>query len=207
MQDEQRPPINGFRAMWQLLGVLLLVGVLVAILLPVYMGSMPVARRAACHSNMKQVATGMIIYASDFDDTLPPYFTFDGTDSSEKFMSAILLYTKNKEIFLCADESKNVRDNGATNAQEGIVGKMDYVHSLTLRGAIPDYSLGGRQLKLTTLKDASLVPFMRDPIRGYGTDSKTKELGFLSPHGAGFATSFLDGHAKIRKPPDTNKEL
>ena len=206
MQDQQRPPINGFRAMWQLLGVLLLVGVLVAILWPVY-GERGPTPRVICLSNTKQIVLAAIIYSTDNDDTISPYFTFDGPESPDMFINAVNAYLKDKEMFLCPSEHENVRDHGPVSAQEGISGKLDYVYSLGLRGAIPNYSSGGRQLKLTTLKDPALVPFMRDPIRGYGTEPKAKELGFLSPHGSGFAVSYLDGHAKIRKPPDTNKEL
>jgi prepilin-type processing-associated H-X9-DG protein len=50
------------------------------------------ARRATCLSNLKQLLLGILMYAQDYNQVLPP---------AETWGDAILPYVKNKEIFLC----------------------------------------------------------------------------------------------------------
>ena len=123
-------------------------------------------------------------------------------------MAATMPYSKVKEIFLCPQEQISTkRKTVETTVQEGIAGKMDYVHCLSLRGVIPDFSSGKRLLKLTAVKNPESVPYMRDPIRGHGEAKGVNGKAILSPHGSGFVVSFIDGHVKFRDPIAMNLEL
>ncbi len=184
----------------------MLVACLGALLIPVCSsgGGSP---KSSCISNLKQLGTATAIYASDNDDAIPANYSFDGVESQTKYMDAIFPYTKNKQILLCPQEQRNILEKGTTPTEEGIPGKMDFVHCLTLRGVIPNFSENKRFLNLSKLMDQSKVPYLRDPIRGYGTAKDNKDIGFLSPHGGGFVTVYLDTHAKYVKNPNINSDL
>ena len=184
-------------------GLMALVGVL---LFPIF--AVPSSGHGrSCLSNLKQLAVGVAIYQSDADDNVPPYFTFDGPEKSKQFMSVIMEYAKNEQIFLCPQDTTASQDH-----QEGLAGKMSYVHCLSLRGRIPDFNKGKRMLKVTdSMPNLATTPLLRDPIRGFGTsDNKqgpTSTPAFLSPHGATFMISYLDTHVNAKKNIDEFTDL
>jgi prepilin-type N-terminal cleavage/methylation domain-containing protein/prepilin-type processing-associated H-X9-DG protein len=55
----------------ELLVVIAIIAILAAILFPVFAQARESARKASCTSNMKQIGLAMIMYAGDFDETLP----------------------------------------------------------------------------------------------------------------------------------------
>ena len=200
--------MNNARKRWDIayvatIGVVLSI-VLLIVLFPVYTDGRSMSPKSRCISNSKQVILSMIMYASDCDDLAPPDFTFDSAKNGERLMADLMPYCKQPEIFLCPQE---IKKKGGTINQEGIAGKIDYVHCLSLRGVIPDFSTGKRLLKLTSVKNPEVVPYMRDPIRGYGTSKGVSGKAILSPHGSGFVVSFIDGHVKFRDPIALNLEL
>jgi len=54
----------------ELLVVIAIIAILAAILFPVFAQAREKARSAACLSNMKQIGTGLMMYAQDYDETL-----------------------------------------------------------------------------------------------------------------------------------------
>ena len=201
--NEKRPPIDGYRLTWQILGGLALGFLVLALAFPFFVQGNPPSHKRSCLSQSKQIATGAMIYSSDNNDGVPPCFSFDGAQSQAAFVTSLEPYTKNRMLFLCPEEQKN----GSPGGQEGLPGKIDYVHCLSLRGVIPNFSEGKRFLSWTKIKDPAVVPYFRDPIRGYGTAKDNSNIGFLSPHGGGFNTAFLDTHVKYVKSPNINSDL
>ncbi len=55
----------------ELLVVIAIIAILAAILFPVFAQAREQARRSTCTSNMKQVTLGVLMYAQDYDETLP----------------------------------------------------------------------------------------------------------------------------------------
>jgi len=55
----------------ELLVVIAIIAILAAILFPVFAQAREKARAAACLSNQKQIGVGLLMYAQDFDETLP----------------------------------------------------------------------------------------------------------------------------------------
>src|SRR5262249_15795329 len=55
----------------ELLVVIAIFAILAAILFPVFAQARAKARQAACLSNMKQIGLGLMMYAQDYDETLP----------------------------------------------------------------------------------------------------------------------------------------
>jgi prepilin-type N-terminal cleavage/methylation domain-containing protein/prepilin-type processing-associated H-X9-DG protein len=55
----------------ELLVVIAIIAILAAILFPVFARAREMARRTSCTSNLKQIATGMLMYAQDYDERFP----------------------------------------------------------------------------------------------------------------------------------------
>lgn len=56
----------------ELLVVIAIIAILAAILFPVFAQARESARLTTCTSNAKQIGTAMLMYADDYDETLPP---------------------------------------------------------------------------------------------------------------------------------------
>jgi prepilin-type N-terminal cleavage/methylation domain-containing protein/prepilin-type processing-associated H-X9-DG protein len=59
----------------ELLVVIAIIAILAAILFPVFSQAREKARQTMCLSNQKQIATGIIMYAQDYDELLLPWLT------------------------------------------------------------------------------------------------------------------------------------
>ena len=70
---------------------LLIVAIVAAILFPVFAQSKD-NHRDSCLSNVKQMATGLLMYVDDFDDRLP---------NRDRWMDAEYAYTKNEGLYHC----------------------------------------------------------------------------------------------------------
>jgi prepilin-type N-terminal cleavage/methylation domain-containing protein/prepilin-type processing-associated H-X9-DG protein len=62
----------------ELLVVIAIIAILAAILFPVFAQARNKAKQAGCLSNVKQIVLGFIMYASDYDQTLPAYYVAGG---------------------------------------------------------------------------------------------------------------------------------
>src|SRR4051812_29089001 len=84
----------------ELLVVIAIIAILAAILFPVFAQAREKARQASCLSNMKQIAIGLIMYASDYDSQYPPSQLGSGADlvSWPQMMQP---YIKNEQVFVC----------------------------------------------------------------------------------------------------------
>ena len=174
------------------------------------------AFKLTCRSNMKQIATAALAYSADFDDKLPPVFTFDiPAGSSQKdvalhFEGLVDRYLKvpePKALWLCSKES----DTKIDPSQEGVPGVMSYVHCLSLRGIIPDYATGGRVIDLSAKADRANIAYMREPIRGMADHEDAAEVVhknvLASAHGSGTTIAYLDGHVRYKTLIDINADL
>ncbi|RYG75164.1 DUF1559 domain-containing protein [bacterium] len=65
-----KPNSKGFTLI-ELLVVIAIIAILAAILFPVFSQARERARSASCLSNLKQVSLGWLMYAQDYDETLP----------------------------------------------------------------------------------------------------------------------------------------
>lgn len=80
---------------WGLIGcsLLLPVPILAAILFPVFAQAREKARAISCLSNIKQQGLGLMMYAQDYDEKLPP--------KDAKWMDVLVPYTKEEKVFHC----------------------------------------------------------------------------------------------------------
>lgn len=73
-------------------GLALAIGVTTAMLYPVFFRARERARDARCLSNIRQLGMALMMYASDFDEVLPP---------AGRWSDGIVPYLKNRNIFVC----------------------------------------------------------------------------------------------------------
>jgi len=112
----------------ELLVVIAIIAILAAILFPVFARAREKARQAACQSNLKQIALGVLMYMSDYDEVGPTGGsqnrtnaggTFDACGGqicslwtyfpippgyrmyNQDFGDQIYPYVKNKQVFYC----------------------------------------------------------------------------------------------------------
>ena len=105
----------------ELLVVIAIIAILAAILFPVFAQAREKARQTACLSNMKQIGTGAMMYAQDYDEIMPETgwqgpcsdpvngATLAANDSFFSgvyaFPLAIQPYTKNYQVLVCPSDS------------------------------------------------------------------------------------------------------
>src|SRR5438477_9321964 len=73
----------------ELLVVIAVIAILAGILFPVFAQAREKARAATCLSNCKQMATGVIMYAQDYDEAILPWLTpMPGAVNAQWFWTA-----------------------------------------------------------------------------------------------------------------------
>ena len=83
----------------ELLVVIAIIAILAAILFPVFAQAREKARQAACLSNTKQMALGIMQYTNDFDELLP--VVGDNAQNRGRWFVQIYPYVKNANVFTC----------------------------------------------------------------------------------------------------------
>jgi len=122
----------------ELLVVIAIIAILAAILFPVFAQAREAARKASCQSNMKQIATALMMYAQDYDETFftvndLPRYNPDGTqcdppDSKRRPDGQDIVrmmggglpylerpYVKNDQVYVCpSDDRQNYWGRSST---------------------------------------------------------------------------------------------
>src|SRR6187401_2471405 len=127
----------------ELLVVIAIIAILAAILFPVFAQARAKARQSACLSNMKQLGTGLTMYAQDWDETLPlndyngnglaPLPGWRDPRAGDSWASGIYPYVKNLQIYVCPEAvpypaDKSVPWRSPDNFEDGTVSYlMNYV--------------------------------------------------------------------------------
>jgi prepilin-type N-terminal cleavage/methylation domain-containing protein/prepilin-type processing-associated H-X9-DG protein len=94
----------------ELLVVIAIIAILAAILFPVFAKAREAARATQCRSNLKQIGTGLLMYAQDYDEIIPKAW-FGSTNAPSdavalyKWMDAVIPYIKNEAVFNCPSTS------------------------------------------------------------------------------------------------------
>jgi len=89
----------------ELLVVIAIIAILAAILFPALSQARGKARQTQCASNTRQLALGVLMYAQDYDETLPP--TACGTNPNILLWPDLLApYLKNIQIRRCPDDAR-----------------------------------------------------------------------------------------------------
>lgn len=188
----------------ELLVVIAIIAILAAILFPVFARAREKARQASCSSNLKQMATAIMMYAQDYDETLPDHC---GQTTATCWAVSIYPYIKNTQMYACPSDPSlglfgQYRDapNGTTHPS----------NPQMPRGYAWNLSLDDRPLAM--VKAPVGVPTVADGTgSGWMAPGNTcigfKSLGAtaacatdyaqMNPrHNDGANIAFLDGHVK-----------
>jgi len=170
----------------ELLVVMAIISILASILFPVFSRAKGKAVGTACLSNVKQICTAAIMYASDYDEAM---FPGDGP-----WKDTIQPYVKNYDILICPLENsycpgyalnywlsaQGVADTAGYNLQQ-----VDYVSQVIMFGDATVPAAWYMYPDIEGLDDP-------DPDNDPNTVGST--VDFRHNEGANFA--FCDGHAK-----------
>ncbi len=89
----------------ELLVVIAIIAILAAILFPVFAQAREKARSAACLSNVKQLASAVLMYTQDYDELLPHHAAdvqdFLNPAVAPTWQRGTLPYIKNDKVFFC----------------------------------------------------------------------------------------------------------
>ncbi|MEM0011139.1 MAG: DUF1559 domain-containing protein [Candidatus Bathyarchaeia archaeon] len=90
----------------ELLVVIAIIAILAAILFPVFSRAREQARKTACLSNLKQIGTALMMYAQDWDESLPVAATpcnpaNVSPDTNTPYYVKLGPYVKNWDLFGC----------------------------------------------------------------------------------------------------------
>ncbi len=106
IQRRKRRSSVGFTLI-ELLVVIAIIAILAAILFPVFAQAREAARKTSCLSNFKQVATGILMYVQDYDESMPPveYACCNYNPAVDtSYPELIQPYTKNWGIHNCPSD-------------------------------------------------------------------------------------------------------
>lgn len=184
----------------ELLVVIAIIAILAAILFPVFARAREKARQTSCLSNLKQLGMAVVMYAQDYDETLPSYRLASSSPGCQiNWWNQITPYVKNAQVLICP-----------TVAQTGGGYGSNLGHSMPC----------GRQLTLAQIRRPAQTMALIDS----GLDGCTTQDGIESSsawhaqcpvcqycvrlmygcgasprHNGGANGAFVDGHAKWYK--------
>jgi prepilin-type N-terminal cleavage/methylation domain-containing protein/prepilin-type processing-associated H-X9-DG protein len=133
-QKEYRARGKGFTLI-ELLVVIAIIGILAAILFPVFARARESARRASCMSNLKQIGLGIMMYTQDYDEGYPFTRNFEYTGAAQDWWYNFLQpYVKSKQVFYCPSISnKNIYYNYGNNTTIMVDNASDSQHTAPVK--------------------------------------------------------------------------
>ena len=184
----------------ELLVVIAIIAILAAILFPVFARAREKARQSSCLSNVKQISLAVMMYAQDYDETLPYHYLNTnvpgavlcpggGTSSGIIWPLPVYPYVKNLQIFNCPSWSYKWNGN--------YTGRQAYGISLHIRGrTLADIRQPAETIMLADAYDASASPqsyYIRRNLEMLNGEPRT-----IIPdrHNGGANFGLCDGHAK-----------
>ncbi len=137
----KRHPYHGFTLI-ELLVVIAIIAILAAILFPVFARAREKARQTSCLSNVKQICLSFMMYAQDYDETMPmgvygDWQTYWDTkvDWSGNVIGDGLItpYTKNQQIAQCP----SIKGISSDRPYSGYAYNVSYIGCNPAEGATP----------------------------------------------------------------------
>jgi len=185
----------------ELLVVIAIIAILAAILFPVFAQAREKARQASCMSNQKQIATAVLMYAQDYDETFAPsaYLVLPGIVWS--VYDLMTPYLKNVDILKCPSYTPGVdwpsRLALLRVRAAGTFQFTGYIPNLGLFGDV----LCGVKPAVTPVTSMASLSRPTDTIMffdGYMKRGFLDYNNFLAwaRHSEGVVVNYADGHTK-----------
>ncbi|HOJ19899.1 MAG TPA: DUF1559 domain-containing protein [Armatimonadota bacterium] len=204
----------------ELLVVIAIIAILAAILFPVFAQARENARKSNCQSNLKQIGTGILMYAQDYDEVLPPsYLYLDSAKTQLAWWEDLLQpYVKNYNVMACPSDSDgvyaNLRPAGTANPLKFSYAANGHGGGSGIRpmgGAGTSCSLS----QIQTVSNLILIGETRSTSTGGGKEWWSVDhadayaadgVGLIDRrHSSGSNWLFADGHVKFLK--KTEREM
>lgn len=194
----------------ELLVVVAIVGIVAALLFPVFSRSRENARRASCQSNLKQVALGLKMYTQDYDNRHPKQ-VFNLVGQPRGWSDALFPYTRSLQVLQCPSEST------PPNSQPDNLGYTDFAYNSNLSN-LPESELASSASTVMVCEGAAFSSEQPNngndnPMESDGCDGDSTSPGAtpgvyqqiqvgglfhadVTRHFSGGNYAFADGHAK-----------
>jgi prepilin-type N-terminal cleavage/methylation domain-containing protein len=186
----------------ELLVVIAIIAILAAILFPVFAQAREKARQISCTSNQKQIATSVLMYVQDYDETFPMSAYLVKPNRIFAVYDAVEPYLKNTQVFNCPSYNPGIdwpqRLSLLGAASYGTFRYTGYVPNLGLFGDI----LCGLKARYTPVTPLAGVPVPVETIMFFdgfmkaGTPLEANNFLGAARHTEGVVINFTDGHAK-----------
>lgn len=91
----------------ELLVVLIIIGLLSAILYPVFARAREKSRQISCASGLRQIGIGILQYSQDWDETMPVAYVYASTNTSviQNWRDLIYPYIRHEGVFNCPSDT------------------------------------------------------------------------------------------------------
>ena len=202
----------------ELLVVIAVIGILAAILFPVFARARENARRASCQSNLKQIGLGLMQYIQDFDERTP-FNYYSGisiywdvplyTTQDVNWVKSIYPYTKSWNLYQCPSVPQHT-NNVSGLAVNGLNDIGYFANGVVMQrnvAVIPNAS----EIIWAQENTLRFGPAILRPTPGTGTLAGAYGPGtykgaiyqtISKVHFDGGNLLFTDGHVKWRKQSD-----
>lgn len=196
----------------ELLVVIAIISILAAILFPVFAQAREKARQSQCTNNVRQLAMGILMYAEDWDETLPPcgYSTSEipGADEDDvdpddmvPWMTMVSPYVKNTKVLLCPSDSSSKAcsyglseavfvDNPNSTRPSKTLSQFTMPTDTIMMGEVGTGEEDDLD-DLTTLRPDAYK--MREPDLDLDDDPEARPI---ARHNGFVTLAFMDGHVK-----------
>lgn len=211
ISKQQAIKCRGFTLV-ELLVVIAIIGILAAILFPVFARARENARRTSCLSNLKQISLGYMMYIQDYDERFPANFAYPGGAPYLSYFAAVTSYLKSKQVWYCPSHSSDVTlgSNGAWGPwqttdrsvhyyQNYLIGGNDVVSSASyIRKHIADIKTPA-EVFLLWETDPSLIFSNYNQVWSRNAGRPGYNTGDAGIHLEGDNYVYVDGHVKWHK--------
>ena len=199
---------KGVRGLWtprrsrgftliELLVVIAIIAILAAILFPVFSRAREKARQTSCASNMKQLGLAVMMYAQDYDETLPIPFSGLGWWTGT-WKERIFPYVKNIQVYACPSAPPNVNPGQGGSPGTGPYGVNAYIGQDAMGTEIGWARLTQIEQPAQTIYLGENMDgdWVVEPNKNYWPDAPWPEPGWIKKaHFDGSNLTFCDGHA------------